>query len=368
MYGTQTRRTSRFDPIMQRDGASGTTINYSLPSGKVFDLSTLRVHVEATHPATPQPLPPGAPVPRATIPSPAECLIQTLNVAVGGAQLNQINNYGQLFKAWSTYNTPARDFGRRMMTSAASSFMQQRGNRDAAGSMRVILSSWLGLLGSGALLDTSERGTLQIEMLMANSTVTGTRFIYQTFLTIDELPYGTGDAQISYADYRTNLSFIDGQDPFGVIQTDNFEDHRLQYVCATMLDPNYNDPAFAVEPVPDLGFTQGFRHTRSDIEGYHFEFDNQKFTHEIKYWEFLDRLKEALAGSANSLELPLLMARGADLQLEELCDSVFLAGESALGKGIPDGTIEVIFRTTKLPGQAPISAWVLMIARYACVL
>jgi hypothetical protein len=364
MYGTQTRRTARYEPVMQRDGFSGTTINYTLPSGKVFDLSTLRVHVQAYHLGTPQT--PGQPmVPRATIPSPAECLIQTLNVSVGGTQLNQINNYGQLFKAWSTYNTPAKDFGRRMMTSAASSFMQQPGNRDAAGAMQVILSSWLGLLGSGALLDTTLRGALQIEMLMADDTITGTRFIYQTFMTIDELPYGSGDDVISYADYRTNLSYTDEQMPVGVIQTDNYEDHRLQYVCATMLDPIFNTPAVAVEPVQDLGFTRGFKHSSMGIDSYHFEFDNQKFTHEIQYWEFLDRLKEALAGSANSLELPLLMARGGDMQLTELCDHVFLAGESALGKGIPDGTLEIMFRTR---AARPISAWVLMIARYSCVI
>jgi hypothetical protein len=362
-YGVQARRTVKFEPSKIRGSKSGDSLVYTLPSGRVYDLSTLRMHVKASHQGTAPPAGPGVAVPIATIPSPCECIIETLNVSVGDVQLNQINHYSQLFAAWSRYNTPARDFGRRMMTSAASSAMQNPVDRYAAGSMIFILSTWLGLLGSGARIDLTERGSMTIDITFVDSQMLGTDFTFKTYITVDELPYGMGDPVIPYADYRTSFAPSIGQHPFGVIQTDNVEDHRLQYVCATMLQPDYNNVATVA--IPDLGFTTGWRHSRLDIRSYTFAFDGNSYSHDIKYWEYLDRLREAMAGSANSLELPLLIARGGDLQLKELCDFVFLAGESALGRGIPDGTIEVTFNTKC---DVPVDCYVLMFARYSCVL
>jgi hypothetical protein len=360
-YGVQSRRTVKLEPLKIRAVSAGETLVYTLPSGRVYDLSTLRLHVKAAHDATT----PGAGRPIATIPSPCECIVETLNVSIGDVQLNQINHYSQLFAAWSRYNTPARDFGRRMMTSAASSAMQNPGqvDRHDAGSMRFVLSTWLGLLGSGARVDLGERGPLTIEMTLVDAQMLGSDFTFKSFLTVDELPYGMGDPLIQYADYRTSFAPCVGQNPFGVIQTDNTEDHRLQYVCATMLRMDYRDVATVA--IDDLGFTRGWQHSRMAIKSYKFAFDGLSYTHDIKYWEYLDRLREAMATSANSLELPLLMARGGDLQLEELCDFVFLAGESALGRGVPDGTIEVTFNTKC---DVNIDCHVLMIARYTCFL
>jgi hypothetical protein len=334
----------------------------------VFDLSTLRIHVDAHHPDNPF-QPPLIATPIATIPSPCECLIETLNVSVGGIQLNQINNYGQMFGALSRYTTRSDDFGRRMMTSAAGSRLQPYPDKRQKGTMEFIFSSFLGFLGSGALVDTNVRGAVGIDILLADETVTGIPFEFQTFMTIDELPFGYGNDVIPYADYRTSLTPNLSQAPFGVIQTDNYEDHRLQYVLATMLYLNYKDPFNAVEAVNDLGFTYAFKHSRMDIAHYWFEFDNHKFTHDIEYWEFLDRLRECFAagGEPNALQLPLLLTRGADMQLSELCEHIFLAGESALGKDIPDGTIQVSFRTKY--GNNPIrtnDCYVFMIAKYVC--
>jgi hypothetical protein len=367
MFGPPARKTSKFEPMLQRECPSGRIMTYVLPVGHVYDLSSLRVHLICHHEAT------TAPGPISTIPSPAECLIDTLNVSLGSYQMNQLNNYGQLFAAWSRFNTPSKDFGRRMMTSAASSSMQQPNNRRDKGSMRVVLSSWLGLLGSGAHIDTELRGPLKIEMVLGDEGVTGTPFIYHSFMTIDELPFGIGNDIIPYADYRTSLTYNVGQAPSGVLQTDNTDDHRLQYVLATMLHHDYRDPNKSVEPVQDLGFTHGFRHSRMNIHDYHFEFDGHRYTHDIEYWEFLDRLREALADSGGqyTLELPLLMARGNDMQLSELCNNIFLAGESSLGKGIPDGTLEVAFKTRcesqntrALTGTS--DCYVFMVARYMC--
>jgi hypothetical protein len=356
MYGHQVRRTVKFEPTNIRYVTSGQAVTYSIPPGAVYDLSTLRMHVKGAHGPTVDP------APIATIPSPCECVIDTLNVSVGGDQMNQISNYGQLFAAWSRFNTPARDFGRRMMTSAASSAMQNPTDRRAPGTMRFIISSWLGLLGSGAKLDTEKRGPLSIEIVFADDQMLGTKFVFKSFITVDVLPSGTGDDAISYADYRTGLTPSVHDAPFGVLQTHNSPDHRLMYVCATILENDYK--ANATVPVRDLGFTRGFQHTRLGTKFHRFEWDGNCFTHDIAYWEFLDRLKEAMASSSNSLELPLLMARGNDLQLKELCDSVFLAGESAIGKGIPDGPVQVTFRTTR---EDPVDCHVFMFARYACV-
>jgi hypothetical protein len=237
----------------------------------------------------------------------------------------------------------------------------------------IIINAKSNILGSGALIDTELRGPMKIEMELADESVTGTSFTYQSFMTIDELPFGIGNDLIPYADYRTSLTYNQGQAPSGVLQTDNSDDHRLQYVLATMLHGDYKNPSKSVEPVQDLGFTHGFRHSRMEIHDYHFEFDGHRYTHDIEYWEFLDRLREAMANGVgpNTLELPLLMARGNDMQLSELCNNIFLAGESALGKNIPDGTLQVSFKTrciakntTALTGTS--DCWVLMIARYSC--
>jgi hypothetical protein len=103
MYGMPARITSKFEPILQRECPSGRIMTYTLPVGHVYDLSTLRVHLVCHHQATVDPNP------ISTIPSPAECLIETLNVSLGGYQMNQLNNYGQLFAAWSRYNTPSKE-------------------------------------------------------------------------------------------------------------------------------------------------------------------------------------------------------------------------------------------------------------------
>jgi hypothetical protein len=360
MYSPPTRITSKFDPMLLREPSSGHILTYVLPVGFVYDLSTLRVHVTAHHDP--------CPTVTSTIPSPAECLIETLNVSLGDIQLNQINNYGQLFAAWSRYNTSAADFGRRMMTSCAGSYQQPTDTR-VKGEMHVILSSWLGLLGSGALIDTSVRGPLKFEITLADESVTGTRFSYQSFLTVDELPNGQGTDVIPYADYRTSITYNDGLTPYGVIQTDNFEDHRLQYVLGTMLYDDYKDPARSVLPVKDLGFTHGFRHSRMKIHSYYYEFDGHKFSHNIMYTESLDRLREAMAAGngPSNLELPLLICRGNDMSLEELCENIFMTGESALNKGLPDGVIEVTFKTrygNELVAVHP--CYVFTIARYLC--
>jgi hypothetical protein len=378
-FGPPTRISVKIDPTLQRIVQSGHILNYTLLSGHVYDLSTLRLHVIAEHEPCPDnppsPVPAGyIPNPISTIPSPVECLIDTLNVSLGSTQLNQINNYGQLFAALSRYTTKTKDFGRRMMTSAASSFMQQPrpANRRDGGQMRFIISSWLGFLGSATLLDTTLRGPLQIEMVLSDEKVTGTPFIYHTYLTIDELPgmTGMGDLEvIQFADYRSSITYNHAQAPFGVLQTDNYEDHRLQTVFATLLETNYNIPKHAVRPIQDLGFTYGFKHTSKNIATYHFEYDGHRYTHNIEYWETLDRLKEAMG---DSLELPLLLARGNDMQLDELCDNIFLAGESTEGKGIPDGTLEVLFKTqcqgvkNDDPDESVADCYVFMFARYSC--
>jgi hypothetical protein len=368
MYGPPTRITTKLTPMLHHTTPGGRSLNYVLPVGHVYDLSTLRIHVDAQHPDNPLPLPPFI-NPIATIPSPCECLIETLNVSVGDIQLNQINNYGQMFAALSRYTTRSDDFGRRMMTSAAGSRLQPHPDKRQEGTMQFIFSSFLGFLGSGALVDTNVRGAVAIDIMLADETVTGIQFEFLTYLTIDILPYGYGNDIIPYADYRTSLTPNLSQAPSGVIQTDNFEDHRLQYVLATMLELDYKDPSRAIDEVQDLGFTYAFKHSRMTIQHYWFEFDHHKFSHDIEYWEFLDRLKECFAagGEPNALQLPLLLTRGADMQLSELCEHIFLAGESALGKDIPDGPIQVSFKTKY--GHDPIKTndcHVLMIAKYLC--
>jgi hypothetical protein len=364
MYGSQARRTSKFEPTQIRTSPTGERICYSLPSGRVYDLSTFRMHVLASYAAWNTVSPP------ATIPSPCECLIQTLDVSVGGMQLNQINNYGQLMAAWSRYNTPAKEWGRRMVTSCARAAIVPRSVNFPiypAGEFLLVFNTWLGLLGSGARLDTGARGTVEVELTMADSRITGAPLVYTTFVTVDELPGGSGDSAIHFSDWRTTLSECREDFPMATLQTNNVPNHHLQYVAATLLSQNYLDPGFSTNPVVNLGFTEAFRHSRLTTSSYRFDFDHHHYTHEISYYEYLDRLREAMKGNTSSLELPLLLTADvgvADLRLEDLCDSIWIAGESVAGKNLPEGIVEVTFRT-KAP--VPLSCFVFLFAKYGCV-
>jgi hypothetical protein len=356
MYGPTTRRSIKIEPMQQRVTETGQRISYAFPSGRTYDLATLRMHVTASYEAHPL-------GPDSTIPSPCECIIETLEVCLGGMQLNTINNYGQLFAAWSRYMTPASEYGRRMVTSCGGDLIQAP-DRTVSGAFKIVCNEWLGFLGSGAKVDTAARGTLSFDMTMASEATTGNRLHYETYITVDEVSGATGWSTIPYDDFRTSLTeFVDCA-PYSVIQTSNEPGHLLQWVAATLLDTNYKD--YGSVPDPNFGWSRGFQHTALTIDTYHFEFDYQRYTHEIRPEEFVDRLKDALRGEQNSMQMPHLVAmQNEDVRLEEMKDNMFLAAESVMDKPLPIGTVEVAFRTTALE---PLTGWVLLIAKYAAVI
>jgi hypothetical protein len=186
-------------------------------------------------------------------------------------------------------------------------------------------------------------------------------------MTVDELPGGSGDASIPFSDWRTTLSECHNDLPMATLQTNNVPGHHLQYVAATLLSRDHMDEAVATVPVVNLGFTEAFRHSFLDITSYHFDFDHNVFTHEVNPYEYLDRLKEAMKGSTSSIELPLLLTADvgpADLRLQDLCYTIWLAGESVAGKGLPEGIVEVSFRTK---ASIPLDCFVFLFAKYSCV-
>jgi hypothetical protein len=356
MYGPTTRRSIKIEPMQQRVTETGHRISYAFPSGRTYDLATLRMHVSAAYEAHPV----GA---QATIPSPCECLIETLEVNLGGMQLNTINNYGQLFAAWSRYMTPAAEFGRRMVTSCGSDMLQSP-DVNVPGAFKVVCNTWLGFLGSGAKVDTAARGTLSFELTMATEAMTGVRLDYTTYVTVDEVSGATGWSTIPFDDFRTSLTeFVDAY-PYSVIQTRNEPGHALEWVAATLLDTNYK--LYGDVPDPNFGWSQAFQHTALTVDTYHFEFDYQRYTHEVRCEEFVNRLKDALRGEPNSMQMPHLVAMmNEDVRLEEMRNNMFLAAESAMDKPLPVGTVEVAFRTT---APEPLTGWVLLIAKYAAAI
>jgi hypothetical protein len=373
MYGQTTRRSIRVDPSQQRTTTSGQRIVFSLPGARAYDLRTLRVHVTASYAEyVMDPL-----VPPPTIQSPAECMIQQLDVLVGGAQLNTIDNYGQLFSVHSKYMAPSSEYGRRMITSFADGieqpdFVVERVEVDAvtglninihrAGSFGFVFNKWLGFLGSGATLDTGARGVLSFEMTLADKKLTGQILTFETYVTVDEVARETAYPLIEFADYRTSLTRCVGGFPFAVIQTRNAPDHRLQWIAATLLAENHMD--LGTVAVNDQNFSGAFVHSALDMSTYHFDFDGYRYTHEVKVAEFLDRLSDALAGEKNAVELTHTSINSQDLNIETMSQTNFLAVESARDKPLPMGIVEVSFTTQ---GAAPFDSWVLLIAKYAAV-
>jgi hypothetical protein len=318
-------------------------VTFRLPRGKTFDLSTCRVYLVADYVAVSN-----GPV----IPSPAECIVTQLDVLLDGVAVNHIPHYDHLFAAWSRYNTSVRDFGTRIITSAARSAMRLAGIFGRF--TPVVLSSWLGLLGSGGHLNTAAHGDLQVELTLADvTTLGGIAITFQTYMTIDILPDADPDARTpcAFSEWQCVLQRVEDTNATTVMQLPNGPGRRIQYVLATMLRDNYLD--FPQDAVQNFGFTNGFRHTSLNCDKYLFTWDGRRFSDDHYWYEFLDRLREALQG-VNKPELPLLLSMDAgamNLRLDDLAGAAWLVGDSASGKDLPDGLVEVQF-TVKATGPA----------------
>jgi hypothetical protein len=208
-----------------------------------------------------------------------------------------------------------------------------------------------------------------VELTLADvTTLGGTAITFQTYMTIDILPDADPDARTpcAFSEWQCVLQRVEDTNATTVMQLPNGPGRRIQYVLATMLRDNYLD--FPQDAVQNFGFTNGFRHTSLNCDKYLFTWDGRRFSDDHYWYEFLDRLREALQG-VNKPELPLLLSMDAgamNLRLDDLAGAAWLVGDSASGKDLPDGLVEVQF-TVKATGPTQ-AGYVLMIAKTSCML
>lgn len=105
------------------------------------------------------------------LPKDTECLIQTLEVYLGGKRVNQIQNYNQIFALLSLYGFDAefrtnRDNYTNIWTNGRTA---QATDLDG---LQFCCEKWLGLLGLPVVLDTYTWGQLHIKITLAPSSVT----------------------------------------------------------------------------------------------------------------------------------------------------------------------------------------------------
>jgi hypothetical protein len=105
------------------------------------------------------------------LPKDAECMIQTLEVFLGGKRVNYISNYNQIFHLLSTYGADAeyrtnRDTFQNVWNNGRTSTTTDLDN------VQFCCEKWLGLLGLPVVLDTHTLGQLHIKITLAPAYIT----------------------------------------------------------------------------------------------------------------------------------------------------------------------------------------------------
>jgi hypothetical protein len=145
---------------------AGDTLDFYFPKGYI-DLSTLAMYFRyfclpysVAKSGTAQ-----------SLPKDTECMIQTLEVYLGGKRVNWIQNYNQMFFLWSLYGADAefranRDAVLNMHTNGRAS---QVADLDG---VQFCIEKWLGILGLPIVLDTHKWGQLVVKVTLAGPHIT----------------------------------------------------------------------------------------------------------------------------------------------------------------------------------------------------
>lgn len=105
------------------------------------------------------------------LPKDAECMIQTLEVNLGGERVNQITNYNQIFNLLSLYGFDAEFRASRDNYLNVGNNGRTSTVADLDG-VQFCCEKWLGLLGLPVVLDTHTLGQLHIRITLAPALIT----------------------------------------------------------------------------------------------------------------------------------------------------------------------------------------------------
>jgi len=226
----------RIDPLEKSSNiVANDTSTFVIPRG-VFDLSTLKLWFLATID--------GANENQMSLPRDVETMIDNLQVSIDGRMVQEIQNYNQLFRILEDYNKNMSEHAHRGLLSNSFHLHSGLGNTIYnVSNTQYCMTKWIGLLGSGDLIDTNKIGRIEIKINWAQNNVMiaeGINVAYKLdnlYFTLQRLDNSVqAPSQIEFDDYKTllqsNLTYTQST------QMD-VKSRKLDYVMSTFLFPNF---------------------------------------------------------------------------------------------------------------------------------
>lgn len=173
------------------------------------------------------------------LPKDSECMIQTLEVYLGGKRVNNIQNYNQIFNIISLYGSDAEFRTNR------DSYQNcwNNGRTTLAGDLdgvQFCCEKWLGLLGLPVVLDTHTWGQLHIKITLAPAYITTSNSTLHSwgmsdiFMRVKYVENYNGDLP-SYLEFDDFKSIIDRVTSYNQKTNLIVNSSRIDYVLARLL-------------------------------------------------------------------------------------------------------------------------------------
>lgn len=228
---------ARVDPAEVRTVRPGEVINFTLPRG-VVDLSTLRMWALASII--------GGTAGNRSLPRDVETMIQSLSVWVGDQMVQQTNDYDVLMRALLDYTEEDVSLSRGLLSNGLAL-------ADGLGSAvydfnnsPICFAEWLGLLGSGKLVDT-RRAPIRFQVTMAPRNVLmgaaevtyALDDVHITVTMADPARYDPrAPAALEFDNWRTTMQLNTG---FAQQTQLNIATRKLDLILATFVNANYRN-------------------------------------------------------------------------------------------------------------------------------
>ena len=229
---------------------AGDTIYFKIPSGVLFDMSTLGVHFSITTTATGTA---GTVLP----PCYSSCLIDTLTVDIGGVTVQNIQQYGQLYRLLSHYKA-GDTVNRAGFLEWVNMSQGMPGTATVLTNLPLAWKNWLGFLGQNRLVSTDLLGEITVSIRLApNSCLIGATGTAPTYslsdmsvqfdvISIDSPTYNQSlmkqmENSGLKLGYQNITTFLGGSSSYPVSSSFSVSTQSLDYLIGTVLRSNFND-------------------------------------------------------------------------------------------------------------------------------
>ncbi len=229
---------ARVDPHENGFGGGGSVFNFTLPRG-VVDLSTLRMWAKASIL--------GGTASNRSLPRDVETMIQSLSVWVGDQMVQQTNDYDHLMRALLDYVEEDVSISRGLLSNGLALADGLSSGVYDFNDTPICFATWLGLLGSGLLVDT-RRAPVRFQITMAPHNVilanSGTALyeLEDVHITVTMADPARHDprapASLEFDNWRTTMQLNTG---FAQQTQLNIATRKLDLVLGTFVNANYRN-------------------------------------------------------------------------------------------------------------------------------